>query len=234
MNFDKIEHIASLSGGVFWIMLLLLLFELTVIVERLWYLTRTVRRGGALSASLDESSGLEKKQLEALADSSRGPQGEVIRGFLHYCDEPSLNVGQMDELLDEVILKQQPVLNERIWILDTIVTLGPLLGLFGTIIGMFETFSVLGAIQTGGATNQVSGGIAAALVTTGQGIFIACLGLIFFNGINNRVRYVMHQMEAIKVTLINRLMLRRSNGNAMAHHYDLKEKEPLTAGGHLF
>ena len=86
--------------------------------------------------------------------------------------------------------------------LDTVITLAPLLGLFGTILGMFNAFSVLDDIQNG--ASQVTGGIAEALIATACGLFIAMLGLIFFNWLNTRVRIIVHQLETLKVMLLNR------------------------------
>ena len=71
------------------------------------------------------------------------------------------------------------------------------------VVGIFEAFKVLGAADT--APTKVTGGVAEALIATAAGLFVAILGLIFFNGLNNRVRLIMHQMEAIKVMLVNRL-----------------------------
>ena len=83
------------------------------------------------------------------------------------------------------------------------MTLDPLLGLLGTIVGIFEAFQVLGAANT--APTKVTGGVAIALIATAVGLTVAIIGLVFFNGLNNRVRLVLHQMEAIKVMLVNRL-----------------------------
>jgi biopolymer transport protein ExbB len=67
---------------------------------------------------------------------------------------------------------------------------------------MFNAFSVLDDIQNGAA--QVTGGIAEALIATACGLFIAMLGLIFFNWLNTRVRIIVHQLETLKVMLLNR------------------------------
>jgi biopolymer transport protein ExbB len=96
--------------------------------------------------------------------------------------------------------------------LDTIVTLAPLLGLLGTIIGMFNAFQVLG--NAGSAPTQITGGVAEALVATASGLFIAIIGLVCFNGLHNRVRLIIHQMETIKVMLVNRLDAPRSTKTA--------------------
>jgi biopolymer transport protein ExbB len=88
-------------------------------------------------------------------------------------------------------------------VLDTIVTLAPLLGLFGTIIGMFHAFSVLA--QPGHAPADVTAGVADALVATAFGIFIAMLGLAAFNALNNQVRVVIHQLDSMKMMIMNRM-----------------------------
>ena len=99
-------------------------------------------------------------------------------------------------------MREVPMLDRSLWMLDTVITLAPLLGLFGTIIGMFGAFSVLGDIQN--SASQVTGGIAEALIATAFGLFIAMLGLVFFNGLNTKVRIIVHQLEVIKLMLLNR------------------------------
>lgn len=95
-----------------------------------------------------------------------------------------------------------PRLDQRLWVLDTIVTLAPLLGLFGTIIGMFHAFSVLA--RPGHASAEVTGGVADALVATAFGILIAMLGLAAFNMLSNQVRLILHQLDTIKTMVLNR------------------------------
>jgi biopolymer transport protein ExbB len=104
--------------------------------------------------------------------------------------------------LEEAVMREVPMLDRSLWVLDTVITLAPLLGLFGTIIGMFGAFSVLGDIQN--AASQVTGGIAEALIATAFGLFIAMIGLVFFNGLNTKVRLIVHQLEVIKLMLLNR------------------------------
>jgi biopolymer transport protein ExbB len=112
------------------------------------------------------------------------------------------NGEQMANRLDEAIMLIAPRLDRRLWVLDTVVTLAPLLGLFGTIIGMFHAFSVLA--QPGHAPNDVTAGVADALIATAFGIFIAMLGLAAFNALNNQVRLVLHQLDSLKMMIINR------------------------------
>jgi len=107
--------------------------------------------------------------------------------------------------VDETILEVVPVMDRNLWVLDTAVTLGPLLGLLGTIFGMIKTFDVLGAQGMGAGAGAVTGGIGEALVATGLGLFVAIIGLVFLNHFNKRVRLGVQQMELIKLTVVNRL-----------------------------
>ena len=68
----------------------------------------------------------------------------------------------------------------RLWILDTVVTAAPLLGLLGTILGIMDTFN---ALSSGGISDPaaVSRGIATALLATAVGIGTALYGLLGHN-----------------------------------------------------
>jgi biopolymer transport protein ExbB len=120
----------------------------------------------------------------------------------------------MERHIDEAIMWQMPKIDKHVWVLDSSVTLAPLMGLLGTIIGMVHAFGILGTTGGGGAAAQmVTGGIAEALVATGFGLLIAILAVAFLNYFNKRGRLALHQMEQLKVMVINRL-----HGGGSAHH----------------
>ncbi len=201
MTLANLYHIADASGGILYIMALLMLIALTVIIERTWYLKRVMRRGRLIASSISALHNLDRKSISELSlGAMRYPQGSLLSVVSHYPDIRDPN--RLSELLEESILWQVPRIDRNLWMLDTIITLAPLLGLLGTIIGMFNAFQILGA---GNAATQITGGVAEALVATACGLFIAIIGLIWFNGLNNYVRLIVHQMETIKVMLVNRL-----------------------------
>jgi len=202
LDISRLVDIANGSAGIIYVMAVLLAVALTVIIERSWYLRTAIRRGQSLSLAIASMKELDPDALAALMAASRqSPHGAVIDAARAYPDlrDPA----RLAEVLEEAILWQAPEVDRRLWVLDTIITLAPLLGLLGTIIGMFNTFQVLGSDNN--APAAITGGVAEALVATACGLFIAILGLVFFNSLNASVRLVVHQMETMKIMLVNRL-----------------------------
>ncbi|MFX9008111.1 MotA/TolQ/ExbB proton channel family protein, partial [Acinetobacter baumannii] len=85
-----------------------------------------------------------------------------------------------EDLSTSVYMHISTRITARLWVLDTIVTAAPLLGLLGTILGIMDTFQALSA---GGISDPaaVSRGIAAALLATAIGIGTALYGLLAHN-----------------------------------------------------
>ena len=199
MNLPHLLELANDSGGTLYLMLLLLLVALTVIIERSRYLSNMLEGGTRLIAMLKH----ERGDIAGLVVPDKLAQLPHARLFAILQSEPaSVDRNSLDGHLEEAIMHEVPSLDRSLWMLDTVITLAPLLGLFGTIVGMFNAFLALGDSQNGAA--QVTGGIAEALVATASGLFIAMIGLVFFNALHTRVRVILHQLETIKIMLVNR------------------------------
>ena len=201
MNLDNLLTIANDSGGTLYLMAVLMLIALTVIIERTRHLLNMQSAGESLMQLLRQDPHLKSENAKALMQRFQDmPHTRIIQILDH---EPlSASQESVADHLEEALMHEVPMLDKSLWMLDTVITLAPLLGLFGTIIGMFNAFSVLDDIQN--AASQVTGGIAEALVATACGLLIAMIGLIFFNWLNTHVRVIVHQLETLKVMLLNR------------------------------
>ena len=199
MNTTHLLELANDSGGTLYMMLLLLLVALTVIIERSRFLSNMQEGGVRLIETLKQEGGTRA----ALAQPDASAQLPHDRLIATLQNEPAnASRDTLDGHLEEAIMHEVPSLDRSLWMLDTVITLAPLLGLFGTIIGMFNAFHALGDVQNN--PTQVTGGIAEALIATASGLFIAMIGLVFFNALNTRVRIILHQLETIKIMLLNR------------------------------
>ena len=201
MNLSKIIELANASGGTLYLMALLLLVALTVIIDRMAYLSRMQQGGEELMQMLKTGAVLNSPATQAVL--RRRIKLPHVRLFEAALIEP--RDAQRESCaghLEEAVMHEVPMLDRSLWMLDTVITLAPLLGLFGTIVGMFSAFSILGDAQSN--ATQVTGGIAEALLATASGLLVAMIGLVFFNWLNTKVRLIVHQLETIKVMLLNR------------------------------
>ena len=85
-------------------------------------------------------------------------------------------------------------------VLDTMITVAPLLGIFGTVLGIIDSFQILGAAGIADP-RAVTGGIAQALITTAFGLSIAILSVFPFNYFNSRVDKAAHLIEQYATSL---------------------------------
>jgi biopolymer transport protein ExbB len=113
---------------------------------------------------------------------------------------------------DEASLVEK-ALGRWLWVLETIVTAAPLLGLLGTITGMIRAFKLFGNQGLVDPTG-VTGGVAEALIATALGLFIALIALFAFNYFSHRQAQVMDEMERLGTRLIDHIRLDERGGPA--------------------
>jgi len=108
----------------------------------------------------------------------------------------NLNPSHYQDRIEAAYLEAKDTLNSRLWILDTVVTAAPLMGLLGTIFGIVDTFL---ALSKSGMSDpaSVSSGIGTALYATALGISIALLCLLIFNFLNDRNERIIENLKML-------------------------------------
>ena len=197
MTFTQIHDI------VMYIMVGVILIATYVIIERFIYFAATLREGKNVVSFI--RSHLHDKSLHGeildVFKEHKSPQAKAICEVVEASQE---NHGheQMEYIAQSIYVEKQPTVVSRLWILDTIITLSPLLGLLGTILGIIDAFYSLSSGNVAADPAAVSRGIGTALYATGVGIFIAMYAMLFYNYFNAKAEEVTNQMKLITLTLL--------------------------------
>jgi len=116
--------------------------------------------------------------------------------------EQGLGQIAIERAMEEVALREIPQLEKRLGMLDTIITLSPLLGLLGTISGMISSFQIVAIASGSEAGMAITGGVAEALICTATGLTVAIITLPVYNYYNGRVRVFTSDMEICATDLL--------------------------------
>lgn len=189
------------AGG--WPMLPLLLLSaiaLAIIVERFWALRRKSvlppGLGGEVRAWASRGK-LDPAHIESLRKTS--PLGALLASALDVRSRPREEIRErVEDVGRHLAHRMERYLNA----LGTIAAAGPLLGLFGTVVGMIQMF--LGIMDYGvGDVNQLAGGIGKALVCTAAGMVVAVPALMFHRYFRARVDSYLVDMEHEAIQLMD-------------------------------
>jgi biopolymer transport protein ExbB len=100
------------------------------------------------------------------------------------------------EIMDAIAMEQRSKLEKNLNVLGTLGNIAPLIGLFGTVVGIIRAFHAL-AVSGSAGPSVISAGIAEALVTTASGLVVAVPAVIFYNYFLRRVGNVMTEIESV-------------------------------------
>ncbi|PJK08204.1 biopolymer transporter ExbB [Lysobacteraceae bacterium NML120232] len=195
------------AGG--WPMIplvLLTLVAVAIIAERFW----TLRRSEVLPPELGEEvrswvkrGKMEQQHIESLRATS--PLGELLASALDARNQPREVIRErMEDTGRRIVHRMEKYLNT----LGSIASAGPLLGLFGTVVGMIQMFLVIGDHGVGDV-NQLAGGIGKALVCAATGMIVAIPALMFHRYFKGRINGYIVEMEHEAAQLLDVLANRK-------------------------
>ena len=177
-----------MKGGIVMVPLLTSsVISLAIILER-WLFWRRLKREEADDTILGLVTEGDLEQALKTAYESRHPVSRVLQAGLEYRHlSPSAAMESTARAELRHVRSYLPVL-------DTIITLAPLLGLLGTITGMISAFGIVSEAGLG-QPHAITGGIAEALIATATGLFIAIMTLVPYNYFRSKVEQLTDRME---------------------------------------
>ncbi len=192
----QVYEILGSGGPVMWPLLACSLAVGTVVIERaLFWIGLEKHRNRKL---MDEVLSLaETGQWEEIKEKTAGCQDHVIRvlavGIMHRDYD-------MGKAMEAEAGRMYQQMSRFMPVLDTMITLAPLLGILGTVLGIISSFNMLG--ESGLADPRlVTSGIAQALITTATGLTIAIIAVVPYNFFNTRINRAVHVMEKYATSL---------------------------------
>ena len=201
------------GGPIMWPILIVSIIGVTVVLERIfWWAGRWFRRDPKRIEKV--FTAIEVGDVAEASRLSRDSRDPVLRMMWNGLNHQHASLQGALQVAAGIEIKRA---GRFLVVMDTLVTLAPLLGLLGTITGLIRSFSFLGNEEL--AVQAVTGGIAEALIATACGLGIAIFALIPFNFFTPRVSNLEFELQTAATNL--EVMLEAQN----------KERREVAIGG---
>lgn len=137
---------------------------------------------------------LKSGNARAALDFCQRQNSPIARVMAQGCVNMNRNYDEQAQRLDTAIELEQVEMERNIGVLGTMANIAPLLGLFGTVVGIIRAFADIARTGSGGGA-VVAMGVSEALLTTAAGIIVAVIATVFFNVFVRRIRSRVAQLE---------------------------------------
>src|SRR5437588_582670 len=183
------------GGPIMWPILIVSIIGVAVVLERIfWWTGRWMRRDPKRIEKV--FTAIETGDVAEASRLSRGSRDPVLRMMWNGLNHQHASLQGALQVAAGIEIKRA---GRFLVVMDTLVTLAPLLGLLGTITGLIRSFSFLGNEEL--AVQAVTGGIAEALIATACGLGIAIFALIPFNFFTSRVSNLEFELQTAATNL---------------------------------
>ena len=198
------------AGWPIWPLLIISIVGLAIVIERTWYLRQIqvfpkdcLETAFGLASAISNGKSITESEISSLKQSS-------LAGTLFACLlREKLQGNSADSAIEELQAIAQSIwlkLDRYLGALATIATVAPLLGLFGTVVGMIEIFGSQGAINGGaGSPQQLAHGISVALYNTAFGLLIAIPALAAWRSLRSIANQRQRECEEFTRQLFKKL-----------------------------
>jgi biopolymer transport protein ExbB len=182
-------HIFKKGGPIMWPLLIVSILAMGAAIERILFLANEQRKrdSKALARFLGAAQDGDVDGAIRIGNASKY---FVVRTLAYALEHRERSLASALLYANAQEIKR---FSRGIAILDTSITIAPLLGLLGTVTGMMHSFSLIGGELS--APGAITGGIAEALIATAFGLGIAIISLLPYNYLNNKVEQARHELE---------------------------------------
>jgi biopolymer transport protein ExbB/TolQ len=167
-------------------LILMSIISVTVVLERLWSLKNISSLTLRISESLVEPLKKGQRDLAVVIckQNSDSPVGRIMLNILNH--DTSARPELTNSIATEAMFEEAQRLKKNLWILGTVASSAPFIGLLGTVVGIIKSFESMAVAGTGGFA-VVAAGISEALVATALGLGVAIIAVIFYNYFQTRI-----------------------------------------------
>ncbi len=202
-----------MGGFVVPIIWTLLFSVIAFSIERYFAIRNAYGRSSLTKFVADIKAALQANDLvkaQAICDKQRGSVANVVGATLKKYKEMEGNMVLTKEQkilaiqkeLEEATALEMPMMQENLPIIGSIVTLGTLTGLFGTVLGMIKSFSAMSAGDGGTDSSALAVGISEALVNTASGILTGALAVISYNYYTNKIDRLTFSLDEVGFSIV--------------------------------
>jgi biopolymer transport protein ExbB len=194
-----------IEGGVeyMWPILICLILGLAISIERIITLNLATTNTDKLLAKIEDA--LAKGGIEAAKDVTKNTKGPVASIFTQGLMRSSEGIDMVEKSIVSYGGVEMARLERGLIWISLFISLGPMLGFFGTVIGMVQAFD---AIEAAGdiSPNVVAGGMKVALITTVGGLIVGMTLQVLYNYLVSKIDGLVNSMEDASITLIDILV----------------------------
>lgn len=194
-------HMFRAGGPVMYLILLCSCIVLCIGVERYLYYKNIKNNPKQFIEKLTLL--IEANQWENAKTLCEEERGIVARVAWRGIDCFVGKTGDVESVLEGEASLAAAKLRENLNHLDMIVTIAPLLGLLGTVIGMIGSFSVMHVKN--GQPLEITGGVGEALVATASGLCVAVMAMVFYSYFNHRLDRVITNLEEVCLLFVSHM-----------------------------
>jgi len=201
------------GGTTMYFILFLSVLGLAFVLERLFRLRRRAIAPAGLAAQAD---GLwQNGDFEGLASlCEKGRPSTLAKVVLFIVRHRANPIDNLNTATGDIASREMARHMMLTYPLAIVAVLSPLLGLFGTVVGMIESFEVVAVAGTMGDPSLLASSISKALVTTAFGLIVAMPMLFFYHMFKLRTHYLASLLEEEAGTLLNGWLLKKEDAHA--------------------